>query len=173
MKKLMTTLATERLKEQVMNLEIQQGIVQRSHPVVLPDADCYLYKLKQVKNLIQSQTCIVVVSLDVIRQLDVLKKGQDKVNISAREANRYLEQRFKFPSPFLVGQKPNEELQPADASIFIPSTYKSIVSCAAFYSQATQQKVTIITDSEHLKGIARSLNMNACSLAQWDLQKTR
>lgn len=168
--KLMTNLAAELLKDQIMNLEIKQGIAQKTHPIVLLDVDCFLYRLKQVKNLLQSKTSIILVSLYVMNQLDALKKGQDKVNISAREANRYLEQRFKYPSSFLIGQTPKQELQPIDPSIFIPSTYREIITCSLYYQnrcRSFEQAFTIITSNEELKNLAMSLKIDVYTISEW------
>jgi hypothetical protein len=170
MKKLMVNLATELLKDQVMNLEIKKGIMQKTYPIVLLDTDCFLYKLKQVKSLIQSQSTIILVSLSVINQLDIMKKGQEKLNISAREANRYLDQRFKYPSPFIVGQKPNQELQPPDQTIFIPESYRGIIRCALFYQKhalESNQPFAIISDNDELKGLSSYFRINGLSVGDW------
>lgn len=172
MQKLMSSLASELLKDQIMTLEIEQGIMQKGHPIVILDTNCYLFQLKQVKNLIQSQTSIILVTLSVLTQLDLLKKGNEPVNIQAREANRYLEQRFKYPSPFLVGQKPNEESQPVE-SVFIPSSYRGIVSCALYYSQKMKERVAVITESDELRGIGESLGMIIYPLGAYIQMKGR
>jgi hypothetical protein len=44
----------------------------------------------------------------VIHALDIMKKGSNQVGSKAREATRYLEQRFKYRSDFLRAQQSSE-----------------------------------------------------------------
>ncbi|TPX54472.1 hypothetical protein PhCBS80983_g05917 [Powellomyces hirtus] len=140
--KLMKALATERLKDQVTTLE--QNITklkEQALPMVVFDAECYVRATSLVKKWITGGRCMVIVPLDVIDQLDYMKKGTEKHNAKAREAIRFLEQRFRYKSPFLRAQKDDEVAvswnrhvgQLTDNSVVVPKHMRSMVACLDWY----------------------------------------
>ncbi|KAJ3306947.1 hypothetical protein HDV03_003272 [Kappamyces sp. JEL0829] len=133
MQRVMKALAAERLKSQVAALETKLGsFMHLDHPVYLPDTNCFLFSLPLVKSWLMTRSCTIVVSVEVIRSLDIVKKSGHAYSNQAREAIRYLEQRFKYTSPYLVGQKSEEAICPwaADGSLenggYVPYTYQTL-----------------------------------------------
>lgn len=152
--KLITSLATELLKDQVARLELQQGNAENTNlTIVIPDLASFLYKLPQITSLLQSKRYIVVLSLSVIEQLDVLKKKE----VLAREANRYLDQRFKYASLYLVAQKRLQDVEPQD-DIFVPFSLRGVIGCALYFIDNTA-RVHLVTENPELAGLARAFTI--------------
>jgi uncharacterized protein YfaS (alpha-2-macroglobulin family) len=65
-----------------------------------------------------------------MKSLDILKKGNESLNIKAREAIRYLEQRLKYKTRNLVAQRLNET-----TTVSIPAIkeHRDMLSCALYY----------------------------------------
>ncbi|KAJ3050251.1 Protein smg5, partial [Rhizophlyctis rosea] len=117
MHKVMRVLATERLRDQVAALEQSvNALKDASRPIAVLDLDCYVNHLPKVKKWLMSRKCILVVASDVIDGLDRIKKGTELHNAHARDAIRYLEERFKYRSDSLVAQKHHETLKPWSSS---------------------------------------------------------
>ncbi|KAI8819308.1 uncharacterized protein EV422DRAFT_598628 [Fimicolochytrium jonesii] len=155
MHKLMQALATERLKHQVTTLEENLNeMKQTSLPVVIFDTGVYVQLTNAVKRWVTGGKCVVVVPRSVIDNLDYLKKGADKENARAREAIRFLEQRFRYRSPFLRSQQEHEQIVPwnvktgyietrakrgmvvdqdAPKGVFIPKTARGLMACLHWY----------------------------------------
>ncbi|KAJ3328329.1 Protein smg7 [Blyttiomyces sp. JEL0837] len=100
--KVSQALAVQRLKNEVDSLEM--NLTKATIPIIVFDVDCHVKNLKFVKTLLMSRLCVVLVPLDVIQALDDLKKSNEK----AREAIRYLEQRFKYKTDYLRAQQHDE-----------------------------------------------------------------
>ncbi|KAG0252084.1 hypothetical protein DFQ27_008294 [Actinomortierella ambigua] len=58
------------------------------------DYSILVWHLSDIKSLLDRQKCLVVIPLDVIDRLDMAKKGNDKENLKAREAIRFLDERM-------------------------------------------------------------------------------
>ncbi|KAJ3008419.1 hypothetical protein HKX48_008548 [Thoreauomyces humboldtii] len=105
--KLSKALATELLRSQVSTLQSHltrlDALQQRLPTCVLP-ASVYVDHTPRVRRWIGSGRCVVVLPLEVIDHLDLLKKGNERRNARAREVMRFLDQRFRFRSRFLVAQ---------------------------------------------------------------------
>ncbi|KAI8995163.1 hypothetical protein BC832DRAFT_596061 [Gaertneriomyces semiglobifer] len=153
MQRLMKTLATERLRDQVLNLE-KQVAKQHELPIVMADTDSWIWQMSKVKTWLMSRNCVIIIPLKVIDDLDRLKKGNEGINARAREAIRYLEQRFHYRSPFLRAQQPSEFLAPEeipwdrrgylknklysqseDSDATIPKHARAILSCALYFQR--------------------------------------
>ncbi|KAF9969168.1 hypothetical protein BGZ73_008597 [Actinomortierella ambigua] len=58
------------------------------------DYSILVWHLSDIKSLLDRQKCLVIIPLDVIDRLDLAKKGNDKENLKAREAIRFLDGRM-------------------------------------------------------------------------------
>ncbi|KAJ3115258.1 hypothetical protein HDU96_000973 [Phlyctochytrium bullatum] len=111
-------LAVELLKNQIGSIESSlQRIRDITVPILIPDSLCYVQNLKFIKTILMSRSAVLVIPQAVLHDLDRMKKGSDLMNVRAREAIRYLEQRFKYfkyPNIFLKVQQDGEteELPP-------------------------------------------------------------
>ncbi|KAJ3415843.1 Protein smg7 [Chytridiales sp. JEL 0842] len=136
--KVSKALAVELLKNHIGSLETTiDQVKQRTLPFVVLDVDCYIFKLRFIKSMLMSRRCILIVPLDIIRSLDSLKKENDQRATKAREAIRYLEQRFKYRSKFLRAQQTAEykELWKKNGFLAVPKSLlhaddsDSLVTC--------------------------------------------
>ncbi|CAB4420940.1 unnamed protein product [Rhizophagus irregularis] len=116
------------LEDKVKNIkphQLQQtSLVASKDSNAIPPKHCvvditiFLNHLNSVKKWIADAKCIVIVPLEVIDYLDIIKKGNDKENIRAREAIRFLDQQFhkrqqqseKENELFIRAQRTNEKL---------------------------------------------------------------
>ncbi|KAJ3230698.1 hypothetical protein HDU81_004300 [Chytriomyces hyalinus] len=110
------TLALQLLKTQISTLETTLTRANpASLPTYIPDASIYTSHLNLIKTLLMpSSQCRILVPMDVIHQLDVLKKGNGGIHARAREATRYLEQRFRYQADGvqrLVAQQAGETVK--------------------------------------------------------------
>ncbi|KAJ3225297.1 hypothetical protein HK099_007032 [Clydaea vesicula] len=121
-KKLMKVLATQLLTDQVKNLEMQVTSLPSSKPILILHHDIFIKHLRKVKKWLGFQSCIIVLTLEVIETLDFLKKGVEKVNAQTRETIRFLEQKLKYKNQSIKTQKPNEKYDFDFESNFIKST---------------------------------------------------
>ncbi|CAI2186989.1 12671_t:CDS:10 [Funneliformis geosporum] len=83
------------------------------------DISVFLNHLNSVKKWVAEEKCIVIVPLDVIDSLDTIKKGNNKENVRARDAIRFLDEQLdqQFSKAkqneselFIRAQKTNEKL---------------------------------------------------------------
>ncbi|KAJ3190592.1 Protein smg7, partial [Irineochytrium annulatum] len=103
-------LAVELLKDQIGSLENSLSQLKDENiPVVVFDANCFVYNLPAIKSVLMDRSCKVVIPQEVVDQLDRMKKGTAAANARARDAIRYLEQRFKYKSDYLVAQQDGEK----------------------------------------------------------------
>ena len=170
MQRMMKALANQRLQYQVDDLEKKLGgFMHLSQPMILPDAKCFVHKLHLIKKWLMSKKYVIILSQDgvfvlmlVIRSLDVLKTTQSD-GILAQKAIRYLDQRLKHPSPFLIGQKPEEE----SALEAMPRSFQKILASCLFYMEKSSQrqngKFYLVTDQEELISLASPLGITALS----------
>ncbi|KAG0232464.1 hypothetical protein BGW41_001858 [Actinomortierella wolfii] len=71
------------------------------------DYSILVWHLSDIKHLLDRQKCLVIIPLDVIDRLDLAKKGNDKENLRAREAIRFLDGRMNTSMngpPLLIAQ---------------------------------------------------------------------
>ncbi|KAI8929078.1 hypothetical protein BC831DRAFT_547902 [Entophlyctis helioformis] len=103
--RLMKAMGRERLKGDVDLLQQELAQVQnKPHPLVVLDALAHVTGLNAVKTSLMRRSCIIAIPLEVLHQFDTLKLGQDRISADARRCIRYLEERFKYPSPHLIAQ---------------------------------------------------------------------
>ncbi|KAF9400346.1 hypothetical protein BGX21_004493 [Mortierella sp. AD011] len=79
------------------------------------DFSALVWRLPEVKTLLDHRQCLIIVPLDVIDRLDQAKKGHDKENQKTREAIRFLDERLNIvrwgtSEPLLVGQNIKDTL---------------------------------------------------------------
>ncbi|KAJ3000967.1 hypothetical protein HDV02_000036 [Globomyces sp. JEL0801] len=183
LQRLMKAMASERLKDEIITLETQLGGFQHLDVMVyVLDTDCMIFRLNTVKSWLMSRKCVLVIPLDVIQSLDRLKKGTEKINTQARDAIRYLEDRFKFPSPYLIGQKPEEtkEVWNPDGSYagqYIPRNYQSILGCLLYFQKISNEReaggFAFVTDNQELCDITKELNIDTIDVYNWNPPKSR
>ncbi|KAJ3318335.1 hypothetical protein HDV06_000568 [Boothiomyces sp. JEL0866] len=175
LQKMMKALATEKLKEEVKTLERQQGnFSDLNLPVFVLDVNCFLTIMNTIKSWLMSKSCIIIVPYDVIQSLDSLKNGEEKINYRARDAIRYLEQRLRYPSIHLIGQKPEEEYsinELMSETIFIPQTYQSILQCCQYFKSKSDERAdgdfALVTANPELTMIARDLQFPVIAMDTW------
>ncbi|KAI9097088.1 hypothetical protein DFS34DRAFT_650459 [Phlyctochytrium arcticum] len=181
--KFMKALATERLKDQVSTLE--KRIIQMkeiSRPMILPDADCFVNNLGLIKKWLVTRACIIIVSLDVIDDLDRLKKGTEKQNARARETIRYLEQRFRYRSEYLKAQQTEERTiawdrhgQIENRSTVVNRNHREFLACALYYQSnvapqpldGRHRPFSVLSDSEELLSACSELGIAATTSSDW------
>ncbi|KAG0022204.1 hypothetical protein BGZ80_000775 [Entomortierella chlamydospora] len=79
------------------------------------DFSALVWRLSEIKTLLDHRQCLIIVPLDVIDRLDQAKKGHDKENQKTREAIRFLDERLNIvrwgtSEPLLVGQNIKDTL---------------------------------------------------------------
>ncbi|KAF8976068.1 hypothetical protein BGZ46_008593 [Entomortierella lignicola] len=79
------------------------------------DYSVLVWRLSEIKTLLDHRQCLIIVPLDVLNRLDQAKKGQDKENQKSREAIRFLDERLSIvqrgmSAPLLVGQNVKDTL---------------------------------------------------------------
>jgi hypothetical protein len=81
----------------------------------------------------------------------------------AQKAIRYLDQRLKNPSPFLIGQKPEEESAIESA----PRPFQRILGSCLFYLEKSGHRLAgdffLITEDEKLTQVAVSFGIRVVS----------
>ena len=175
--KAMKAFAAQRLKTQVETLETEMGSFKHlDHTIYLLDLDCFLFHLHVVKKFLMSKSCSIVVCIEVIQALDIMKKENIHA-VQAREAIRYLEQRFKYPSPFLIGQKPDETAscwssEGVFEGITIPNSLQKILKACLFFQNQSVQRICgdgfyLVTDTLELKETALHLKIPQISIHQF------
>lgn len=92
----------------------------------LVDASVLIFSLRSVHNWSRDQSTCVVIPLEAINTLDLLKKGDEPINLAARKATRWLEDKISIstqdgdlmltePAPGIFAQK--EHFRAASAQI--------------------------------------------------------
>ncbi|KAF9351462.1 hypothetical protein BGX26_010546, partial [Mortierella sp. AD094] len=79
------------------------------------DFSALVWRLSEIRTLLDHRQCLIIVPLDVIDRLDQAKKGHDKENQKTREAIRFLDERLNIvrwgtSEPLLVGQNIKDTL---------------------------------------------------------------
>ncbi|KAJ3015873.1 UNVERIFIED_CONTAM: hypothetical protein HDU68_012529 [Siphonaria sp. JEL0065] len=121
------SLALQLLKTQVSTLETNLASSSRTPTITtyIPDASIYTNHLPLIKTLLiprhgkefidqqlhNAQERRLLVPMDIVHQLDNLKKGSGGIHARAREATRYLEQRFRYGSDSLVSQQSGQTIK--------------------------------------------------------------
>jgi hypothetical protein len=102
----------------------------------------------------------------VIRGLDKGKSGSETRNVKSREAIRYLEQRFLYPTPYLYGQRPEEVIQVEN----VPKGFLGIISCCKYFVQDLENtgcEFFLVTDDAELALIAKEHSINVLGSVDW------
>lgn len=93
------------------------------------------------------------------------------INQQAREVIRYLEQRFRYPSPYLCGEMPEQETRASRQDLEIPQMYSSILgACETFKGMSDQRdegKFYLVCDNEELTDLANKLGFETLNAKQW------
>jgi hypothetical protein len=104
----------------------------------------------------------------------MMKNHRNGQGARAREAIRYLEQRLKYPSPYLVGQKPSEYRNPWESTdingTLLAQEIGPIVGCWLYFAEYLRDNefgVAVVTNCEEVMEISQSINMPAISAAAW------
>ena len=115
--------------------------------------------LHSVKELVRLKRFVIVVPLAVISTLDDLKKGNDKINKSAREATRFLEKVFKQGDTSLRAQQRDESADPPfEPDPGTPSETLRVLSCCIHFAHHTSERadmVTLLSSDQVLSGMAQ------------------
>ncbi|KAI8906302.1 hypothetical protein EDD86DRAFT_219709 [Gorgonomyces haynaldii] len=159
-------MAAQRLKAEISRLEEETGSEKPPEILLLLDASCFVNHLQEIKQLLMAKKCCFLVCQQVMQELDQLKKGTFAINREAREANRYLEQRFKYPSVYLKGQLPHEQSDPHESNVFIPTIHRSILMCASYF-MTLDQEFCLVTENAELKSLAQSLSIPVQEFQYW------
>ena len=102
----------------------------------------------------------------VIRDLDRQKTGNTVINYNAREATRYLEKKFQFPTPFLVGQKQTEKC--SLHTMVEHHGFKEILSCALYYKiKFASSGCYLVTDDKELNQVANEVGISIVTSKNW------
>ncbi|KAI8590705.1 hypothetical protein BDZ88DRAFT_84347 [Geranomyces variabilis] len=190
--KLMKALATERLKDQVTALEHGLATLKRRtrRPLTVAfDAGCYVSATARVRRWICGGQCAVVVPLAVIDDLDALKKGSAEKNARAREAIRFLEQRFRYRSPYLRAQAGNETSVPwnehtaevGSTGVIVPREIMALIACLDWYRNEERRQAlakgegedgdfgfVFVTEDAEVGEVAAAAGISCMGLAEWE-----
>ena len=161
--RVMRAMAQQRLQSEVHTLESSlaaaSGYAQTISPFVVLDTTCYTQSLHSVKELVRLKRFVIVVPLAVISTLDDLKKGNDKINKSAREATRFLEKVFKQGDTSLRAQQRDESADPPfEPDPGTPSETLRVLSCCIHFAHHTSERadmVTLLSSDQVLSGMAQ------------------
>ncbi|KAJ3023821.1 UNVERIFIED_CONTAM: hypothetical protein HDU68_008446 [Siphonaria sp. JEL0065] len=161
------SLALQLLKTQILTLETNLSSSSRTPTTTtyIPDASIYTNHLSLIKTLLiprrrkgfvdlqhqhQPQERRLLVPTDIVHQLDNLKKGSRGIHARAREATRYLEQRFRYGSDALVSQQsgqtvkdvqyaiaPTPEDEERDGGYYTtpPKYLRSFIGCCLYFQK--------------------------------------
>ncbi|KAI8048301.1 hypothetical protein BDF22DRAFT_276672 [Syncephalis plumigaleata] len=110
--RLMQTLAAERLREQVNSLQASLGEIHidSRRRIAVVDLDALLWHEPLVRRWFQHRLCRVMVPLNVIEQLDNLKKGNQRENSAARDVIRMLDRALLRKDSGIVTQDARHQL---------------------------------------------------------------
>ena len=168
MHRVMKALAEQRLQDQVSKMELKLGEFKHlKQPVFCLDSELYITHLGKVRSCLMSQSCTILVSMHSIQTLDKLKKGGDPRNVNAREAIRYLEQRFQYPTPYLVGQRPEDV---KSVSVNASRGYQSVLECCLFFMEDlknTDCAFSLVTDHQELIDLAARFEIPCINSVSW------
>lgn len=100
-----------------------QDAASATHSIRLVDASVLIFSLRSVHNWSRDQSTCVVIPLEAINTLDLLKKGDDPINLAARKATRWLEDKIGIfsqdgdtmltqPAPGIFAQKEHFRASP-------------------------------------------------------------
>ncbi|KAI8847217.1 hypothetical protein BC829DRAFT_250720 [Chytridium lagenaria] len=168
--KVSKALAVEFLKNQIGSLETSlQKMKGVTVPILIPDAGCYIHNLRFIKTLLMSRSAILIIPQDVMHGLDKMKKGNDLINVRAREAIRYLEQRFKYRSPYLRAQQDEEE-----GDVDVGRAFRDFLRCCVYYRDRVaprpvdEEDVTmaVVTEDMGLREVAEGAGIVVRSLRE-------
>lgn len=92
------------------------GAAKLATSIRLVDASVLIFSLRSVHNWSRDQSTCVVIPLEAINTLDLLKKGDEPINLAARKATRWLEDKISIstqdedlmltqPAPGIFAQK--------------------------------------------------------------------
>ncbi|KAJ3310644.1 hypothetical protein HDV04_004887 [Boothiomyces sp. JEL0838] len=116
----------------------------------------------------------------VLQSLDTLKNGEERINICARDAIRYLDQRLRYPSINLIGQNPEEQTPMNDignGTVFIPRAYLSILQCSHYFKSKSDERISgefaLVTDNPELTIIAEDLHIPVIQMESWKPKSRR
>jgi len=99
----------------------KQSITPEAKRIIVADVSLLIYSLRTIHNWLKEGDCRIVVPMEALRTLDVLKKGDHYLNLAARKATRFLDERFMCERgqtagtgtplvPGLVAQKESEKV---------------------------------------------------------------
>lgn len=66
----------------------------RAKRIIIVDVSLLIYSLRTIHNWLKEGDCKVIVPTESLRTLDLLKKGDHYLNLAARKATRFLDERF-------------------------------------------------------------------------------
>ncbi|KAJ9478301.1 hypothetical protein PHBOTO_001873 [Pseudozyma hubeiensis] len=98
------------------NPDTHVGAAKLATSIRLVDASVLIFSLRSVHNWSRDQSTCVVIPLEAINTLDLLKKGDEPINLAARKATRWLEDKISIstqdgdlmlaqPAPGIFAQK--------------------------------------------------------------------
>lgn len=78
--------------------QIAQTARKGASSIRLIDASVLIFSLRSVHNWSRDQSTCVIIPLEAINTLDLLKKGDEPINLAARKATRWLEEKIAISS---------------------------------------------------------------------------
>jgi hypothetical protein len=149
--------ASERAQTQANSSRARSGerCGQLASKIIVADASLLIYSLRTVHDWLKAGDCRVVIPCEALSTLDVLKKGEHVLNMAARRATRFLDERFSAVESFEVdGSQSGRTLS------------------AGLYPQSMQQREDPHADSTKAKLIALGASPDAILAAPLHIQKT-
>ena len=103
-------LALSRLQDQVSNLQEKVSELPKNKPLLVVAVDLFLSTrgLKMIKKWASSMKYLVIVSNQVVQELDFYKSGDDRRSACARDSIRFLEEKLRFSNQYVRIQKKDE-----------------------------------------------------------------
>jgi hypothetical protein len=132
----MKRMAAERLKVEVERLQKELNQRQIEAPLLIPDLDFYLCHWADLRDCIKEKKGWLVVTMDIIEQLDTLKTEKT----IARDIIRWIE-RETYHSGAVRLQKPNETLEEENP----------IVAHALYLIKHVKEKTWILSHQDSLR----------------------
>ncbi|KAJ1328516.1 hypothetical protein BSLG_010248 [Batrachochytrium salamandrivorans] len=197
----MRALASERLRDQVNSLQQKaEKELEKLYTVAVLDAEALISDLSAIKLCLMQRSCAIAIQMDVIQDLDKLKTGSTAINARARDCIRYLEQRFKYRSPFLLGQQPGEvsdqlqlskaasstrkdrsDLGGSDTAAFVPDAYKGLISYCLYVKTNLKTipnvgrvaDLVFVSNNSSKMSVVMSFGISCMSTSAWRSRYTK
>jgi len=179
----MRAMAQARLQDQIssleQNLSHMQGTPSLDYDrgadiakILILDTSIFLFHMTDIEAILAAEKNLLVVPIQVISSLDELKKGNQRVNNSARDAIRYLQTLLESNTPWFRAQKDDEFLMPAqlpeDLGGFTRLEANQIASCPLYFNEKYGKRRTVyLVDDPTVEALCQKFEVTCSTSEPW------